>query len=163
MRTRRAAPEPPDVDSGLPNEEPMAGRTTSRDARTPESGVVPALQARIAALEAREAEHERSERVEAALYRIAAAASEASDLQEFYREVHATVAELMYAENFYIALYDDERKAINFPYNVDTVDPDVPDPTAWDQIGEGWGRSQPARSRRSGSWPKAIGSEHHSP
>ena len=34
----------------------------------------------------------------------------------------------MYAENFYIALYDDEREAINFPYYVDTVDTDIPDP-----------------------------------
>ena len=52
-----------------------------------------------------------SERVEAALYRIAEAASAASDLQAFYREVHATVGTLMSAENFYIALYDDQRKA----------------------------------------------------
>ena len=34
----------------------------------------------------------------------------------------------MFAENFYIALYDDERQAINFPYYVDTVDVDLPDP-----------------------------------
>ena len=66
-----------------------------------------ALRARIAELEGREAEHERAERVQAALYRIAEAATAAHDLQAFYREVHETVATLMYAENFYIALYDD--------------------------------------------------------
>ena len=49
---------------------------------------VAALRARVAELEAREAEHERAERVQAALYRIAEAASGASDLQAFYREVH---------------------------------------------------------------------------
>ena len=85
------------------------------------------LRARLPELEAREAEHERTARVQAALYRITEAASSASDLQAFYREVHATVATLMHAENFYIALYDDARQAINFPYYVDSVDLDIPD------------------------------------
>jgi GAF domain-containing protein len=111
---------------------------------------VHALLARIAELEARETEHERAEGVQAALYRIAEAASSASDLQEFYREVHATVGELMYAENFYIALYDADRQAINFPYNVDTVDPLVPDPNAWDPIGVGFGRGITAYVLRTG-------------
>ena len=43
------------------------------------------LRARIAELEARDAAHERTERVQAALYRIAEAASAAQDLQAFYR------------------------------------------------------------------------------
>src|SRR5439155_9577500 len=50
-----------------------------------------ALRARIAELEVREQEHARGERVQAALFRIAEAASAAQDLQAFYREVHATV------------------------------------------------------------------------
>ncbi|HZC33276.1 MAG TPA: GAF domain-containing protein, partial [Candidatus Bathyarchaeia archaeon] len=126
----------------------------------PVTSEVEGLHARIAALEARDAEHERSERVQAALYRIAEAASAASDLQAFYREVHATVATLMYAENFYIALYDENRKAINFPYNVDTVDPDVPDPNAWDPIGVGWGRGVTAYVLRIGQ-PAIITAERH--
>ena len=81
----------------------------------PEPPELTSLRARVAELEAREAEHARAEQVEAAFYRIAEAASAASDLQAFYAEVHATVATLMYAQNFYIALYDDRRKAINFP------------------------------------------------
>ena len=28
----------------------------------------------------------------------------------FYRTIHEIVGELMYAENFYIALYDEERE-----------------------------------------------------
>ncbi|TMF40882.1 MAG: GAF domain-containing protein [Chloroflexi bacterium] len=119
-----------------------------------------ALRARIAELEGREAEHERAERVQAALYRIAEAATAAHDLQAFYREVHETVATLMYAENFYIALYDDERKAINFPYNVDTLDPLVPDPNAWDPIGVGWGRGVTAYVLRTGQ-PIVITPERH--
>ena len=49
--------------------------------------------------------------------------------------MHAIVGELMYAENFFIALYDAERDAVNYPYNVDTVDPEVIDPKAWHQMG----------------------------
>jgi GAF domain-containing protein/CheY-like chemotaxis protein len=126
----------------------------------PVTSEVSALRARIGVLEAREAEHERAERVQAALYGIAEAASAASDLQAFYRAVHAQVRELMYAENFYIALYDDERKAINFPYNVDTVDPLVPDPNEWDHIGEGWGRGVTAYVLRTGQ-PILISPERH--
>ncbi|HET7028124.1 MAG TPA: GAF domain-containing protein [Candidatus Limnocylindrales bacterium] len=92
---------------------------------------------RIAELEALEAERGRAEKVQSALYRIADAASAAHDLQEFYRTIHGIVGELMYAENFYIALYDEERERMNYPYFVDTVDPDIPDPNAWEPFGVG--------------------------
>ena len=36
--------------------------------------------------------------------------------------MHAIVGELMYANNFSIALYDEERQLINFPYYVDEID-----------------------------------------
>ena len=48
-----------------------------------------------------------------ALYRIAELASAAQDMQEFYRAIHEVVGELMDAENFFIALYDEERQLIN--------------------------------------------------
>ena len=121
---------------------------------------VDALRARIAGLEAREAEHDRSERVQAALYQIAEAASEASDLQDFYRAVHATVAKLMFAENFYITLYDEERQSINFPYYVDTVDTDLPDPKVWERIGVGEARGTTAYVLRTGK-PIAISPTMH--
>jgi GAF domain-containing protein len=121
---------------------------------------VDTLRARVVSLEAGEAEHERSERVQQALYRIAEAASQASDLQAFYRAVHSTVAGLMYADNFYIALYDDERKAINFPYYVDTVDTDVPDPAVWDPFGVGEARGTTAYVLRTGR-PIIISPEEH--
>ena len=95
------------------------------------------LQGRVAELEAHEAGRERAEKVQAALYRIAETASTAEDMQDFYRQIHAIVGELMYADNFYIALYDAERDAINFPYYVDEVDRDVPDPNLWDPFGIG--------------------------
>ena len=81
--------------------------------------------------------------VQAALYRIAELASAARDLQEFYRSVHAVVGELMYANNFFIALYDEERQLICWPYYIDEVDADVPDPNRWDAFGEGNARARP--------------------
>src|SRR6476659_10190335 len=73
--------------------------------------------------------------IQEALYRIAEAASAAQDLDSFYAEMHAIVGELMYAENFYIALFDPGRDALRYPYNVDTVDPEVLDPKVWHQLG----------------------------
>ena len=90
---------------------------------------------RLAELEAAEAERRHAEKVQSALYRIAELASAAQDMQEFYRAVHAVVGELMYANNFYIALYDEERQLINFPYWVDELDDDWPDANEWVEFG----------------------------
>ncbi len=67
-------------------------------------------------------ELEAQAQVDAALYRIAQAASSVTDMQEFYAAMHGIVGELMDASNFYIALYDEARQMINFPYYVDEVD-----------------------------------------
>ena len=98
------------------------------------------LPARVAELEAREADHARAERVQAALYRIAEAASAATDLQAFYRTIHEIVGELIYARNLYIALYDPDRGRMNYPYYADDFDTDVPDPNVWEPFGEGQAR-----------------------
>jgi hypothetical protein len=116
----------------------------------PDPPELASLRARVAALEAREAEHDRAEKVQTALYRIAEAATATSDLQAFYREVHATVATLMHAENFYIALYDDRRKAMSFPYYVDSVDLDIPDPSLWEPFGVGNAKGVTAYVLRTG-------------
>ena len=80
------------------------------------------------ALKHRVHELETQAHVDAALYRIAQAASTVTDMQEFYAAMHGIVGELMDASNFYIALYDDEREMINFPYFVDEVDTRRPGP-----------------------------------
>ena len=95
------------------------------------------LRERVAELEAADAGSERAATIQDALYRIAETASTAEDMQDFYARIHAIVHELMYANNLYIALYDDERQMINFPYYVDQVDDDVPDPDAWEAMGVG--------------------------
>lgn len=96
---------------------------------------------RLAELEAVEAERARASK---ALYRIGELASAARDLQEFYRAIHGVVGELMYASNFYIALYDEERRLISWPYFVDEVDTEVPDPQRWEHFGSGDARGTTA-------------------
>ena len=58
-------------------------------------------------------------------------------MPSFYAAIHEIVRELMYADNFYIALYDDRRELISFPFYRDEVELDVPDPTIWEPIGTG--------------------------
>ena len=113
---------------------------------------------RLAELEAVEAERAQAAKVQAALYRIAELASAARDLQEFYRAIHGVVAELMYASNFYIALYDEERQLISWPYFVDEVDPYVPDPNKWERFGSGEARGMTAYVLRTGK-PQHLSGE----
>ncbi len=95
-------------------------------------------------------ERERAATVQEALYRIAALASTARDLQDFYRAIHAVVSELIYANNFYLALYDEERRLISWPYYVDEIDTDLPDPNRWEQFGSGDARGVTAYVLRTG-------------
>jgi len=84
------------------------------------------------------------------LYRVAETAATAHDLPAFYRAIHAIVGELMDATNFFIALYDDERQRISFPYYVDELDEDLPDPDLWEPFGVGNARGTTAYVMRTG-------------
>ena len=68
-----------------------------------------------------------SEQLQSALFAIADMASSDMDLGDMLRKLHAIVASFMYAENFYIALYDDDADALRFIYLLDTIDPIVRD------------------------------------
>src|ERR1700754_2126115 len=89
------------------------------------------------------------------LYRVAETAATARDLPAFYRAMHGIVGELMDATNFFIALYDDERERISWPYYVDEVDDDVPDPNMWEPFGVGDARGTTAYVLRTGE-PQLI-------
>jgi len=71
---------------------------------------------------------EEAERLQRALYAIADQASANQDVNQTLRALHRIVADLMYAENFYIVLYDSQRDTIRFAYFADVADPDPPDP-----------------------------------
>ena len=113
---------------------------TTRVSRGPQRNPSTALTAeqRIAELEAQLERQADAAKTQAALYRISELASRAEALDEFYNGVHEILGELMYAENIYLALFDEERRQINFAYWVDSVDMDFPDARQWDPIGEGY-------------------------
>ena len=73
-------------------------------------------------------ERRRGEKLQAALYSIADLASSELDMQEMLRRIHEVVGELMYAKNFYIALYSAERETLRFIYRADEKDPGLVDP-----------------------------------
>jgi two-component system, cell cycle sensor histidine kinase and response regulator CckA len=68
-------------------------------------------------------ERKHAEKVRAALYEIAATASAAEELDEFYAAIHGIVGELMYARNIYVALHNPDAGTLSFPYCVDEQDP----------------------------------------
>jgi signal transduction histidine kinase len=88
--------------------------------------VAGALEARRLKLSVRR--FEKAERLQRALYAIADLASSEEEQPEVMRQMHRIVGSLMYAENFFIVLYDAGRKTLRFVYFADSKDTDVPDP-----------------------------------
>ena len=60
--------------------------------------------------------------IQSALFQITQVATETDSLEEFYSAIHKIVGELMYAENFFIALYKKNEQLVEFVYFVDSVD-----------------------------------------
>ncbi|WP_196778666.1 bifunctional diguanylate cyclase/phosphodiesterase [Cognatilysobacter tabacisoli] len=73
---------------------------------------------------------ERSQRLQQALYEIADLAGSDLEMAEMLRRIHEVVGRLMFAENFYIVLYDDVRDSLRFLYFADSQDSYVADPDA---------------------------------
>ncbi|HTY08642.1 MAG TPA: PAS domain S-box protein [Candidatus Edwardsbacteria bacterium] len=67
-------------------------------------------------------ERRQSDLLKSALYKISELTTAAGDMAEFYGGIHRIVAELMYAKNFFICLYDDAAQALTYPYFVDEFD-----------------------------------------
>jgi diguanylate cyclase (GGDEF)-like protein len=67
-----------------------------------------------------------AEQLQRALFAIADMAGSDLDMPDMLRGLHRIVGELMYAENFYIALYSEADDNIRFLYFVDSVDPAGP-------------------------------------
>ena len=78
-------------------------------------------QARILSLE-------KSKHLQQALYEIAELASADLEMPEMLRRIHLVLGSLMYAENCYIVLYDDQRHSMRFLHFVDQRDAYVADP-----------------------------------
>src|SRR5690606_19391899 len=79
---------------------------------------------------------QKSQRLQQALYEIADLAGSGLEMQEMLGRLHAVVAGLMYAENFYIVLYDDIRESVRFLYFADRLDPYVAQPEVETPVSE---------------------------
>lgn len=75
-----------------------------------------------------------AERVQRVLFAIASLSYDPHDLRTFYQRIHQSVAELLYAKNFYIALYDEQSAELRFPYFVDEFDVISPDEVLPDEL-----------------------------
>jgi diguanylate cyclase (GGDEF)-like protein len=64
-------------------------------------------------------ERQRSERLQAALFRIAEVANSGETMEAFYASIHSIVGGLLDARNFYIALLTEDDDALEFPFSVD--------------------------------------------
>ncbi len=64
----------------------------------------------------------RTGKVRSATFQISQAVTATESLSELFSQIHRIVAGLMKAENFYIALKDEKKNLISFPYFVDELD-----------------------------------------
>lgn len=80
------------------------------------------------ALRQQVSERERAEHLQTALFQIAELSSQQGDMAELFSRLHAIVGELLYARNFYIALYEPAQDEVTFPYYVDDVLAQCPPP-----------------------------------
>ena len=71
---------------------------------------------------------EQSRQLQQALFAIADLASSDQDMDSMLRGLHDIIGRLMYARNFFIALYDPQRDSLRFIYFADEVDAGMYDP-----------------------------------
>lgn len=67
-------------------------------------------------------ERERARSLQGLIYEIASAAVTAQSLDELYAKIHTLLQSLLPTEHFYIALYDQEKNLLSFPYFQDGFD-----------------------------------------
>ena len=85
----------------------------------------------------------RLEAVQEVVLEISRISTSCNDIADFLKSVHHAISRIMYAANFYVAIYDDMQDSLRFVYAVDEVDtfPDASQsfalasadesPTAW--------------------------------
>ncbi len=63
-----------------------------------------------------------SNNIASALYEITECGITSSNMEEYYEKIHAVIRKLIYAENFFIARFEQKTDSIKFVYFVDEVD-----------------------------------------
>jgi len=97
-------------------------------AQSPQDAAGLAAIAREQRLESLLRETKQKERLQRALYALSDLASRDIGRSAMLRNAHRIVRTLMYAENFFVALYDRAARTVSFPYFADVNDLDLPDP-----------------------------------
>ena len=105
-----------------------ADANSSRQGGHDEQGRVASLVEQLREAQARVESLEKSERLQQALYEIADLAGSDLEMTEMLQRIHAVVGGLMYAENFYIVLFDELRDSYRFLYFADRIDTYVAEP-----------------------------------
>ena len=105
-----------------------ADANSSRHGGQDEQGRVASLVLQLREAQARAESLEKSERLQQALYEIADLAGSDLEMTEMLQRIHAVVGGLMYAENFYIVLFDELRDSYRFLYFADRIDTYVAEP-----------------------------------
>lgn len=67
----------------------------------------------------------RSDFIQQALYKISESVHLAKNMRELYEKIHTIISSLMSADNFYIAIYDNDTQLLSFPYIIDEYETDV--------------------------------------
>ncbi len=68
-------------------------------------------------------ERKQAEQTQETLYRISEAAQSAETLPDLFKKIHEIIGGLLPAKNFFVALYDERKDELTFPYFVDEQDP----------------------------------------
>ncbi len=67
-------------------------------------------------------ERERAERLSRVLFIISELTNTSDSMETFYQQLHTQIGELINNQNFFVALLDDDREHLEFPYYVDEYD-----------------------------------------
>ncbi len=73
-------------------------------------------------------ERKQAQKLQDSIYQISESAFKAENMEDLFRAMHAIISELMPAQNFYVALYDEGSQLLHFPYYIDEYD-EPPGPT----------------------------------
>ncbi len=65
------------------------------------------------------------EKVIDSLYRISNQMHASLGLEDFYKSIHSILAETVDMQNFTVALYDENKDVLNFPFSTDIFDKDI--------------------------------------
>lgn len=68
------------------------------------------------------AERERAQQLSTVLFAISEVTNTSDSMQSFYQQLHRQIGQLINNQNFFVALLDDEKKYLEFPYYVDAFD-----------------------------------------